>query len=234
MTPALSLARQIAEAATPTPDLTTKTWYHGTPKADRARDIYLNGLKPPEIARPKAHMAPVPGHVYLSPDLSYALIYALGADIVGMDLKGSDWFEHHSKRDGRYGYIFSVNGADLKDIYPDEDSIGQLASKLIRGEMQEPSWLLALARRHCTALQLQALHQGDCSAQARVGKKLLKFLTLDSVIGLIRSGMHISHAGNVPVSRCRRYDRCDNVRYDKNGSNFFRLAFEVKSLSDIL
>jgi hypothetical protein len=235
MTRALSLARQfIVEGAVPTPDLAAQTWYHGTLKADHAQDIYLNGLKPQEIVRPKAHMAPVPGRVYLTPDLSYAMIYALGANMVGDQLDDSDWIESRSKRDGRYGYVFSVRGSDLKDIYPDEDSIGVLVTRLLRAEAQEPSWLLSMAKKQCTTLQLASLRQGDCAAQARVGKKLLKLMPFDLVLGLIRRGMHISHAGNVPISQCWRYDRLDNHEYRKDGSNFFDLALKVKSLSDIL
>jgi hypothetical protein len=234
VTLALTIARHIIKAAVPTPDLNTKTWYHGTTKADFARDIYLNGLKPPEIDHPKRHMAPIPGRVYLTHDLSYAMIYALGANMVGDKLINTYWTDQLSKPGGRYGYVFSVRGDDLKDIYPDEDSIGELVTQLLRDKTLEPHWLRSLAQQRCTDLQLESLRQGDSMTQARVGKKLLKFMSLDLVIGLIRRGTHISHVGNVPISKCWRYDRFDNVKYRKDGSNFIDLAFEVKSLSEIL
>ena len=105
-----------------------RLFYHGTPDEASAQAIISGGIQPREITMPdkaksKAQLAPARGRVYLTSELGYAAIYALGGSLFGHDntffLQGKD----------PYGYIFAIEGSNIQgDIVPDEDSIGQFLS----------------------------------------------------------------------------------------------------------
>ena len=67
---------QLFEA--PANDLRNITFYHGTKLTVAANSILKNGLQPGAMKQERGHLAPVAGKVYLTPTLSYAIIYALG------------------------------------------------------------------------------------------------------------------------------------------------------------
>lgn len=103
-----------------------KRYYHGAGSEAAAADILRNGIKPPEVTGPTGGLVPIRGHVYLSSELSFANVYAGKSE---KDQYGK------LKGDPQYRYIFVVYPSDLRDVYPDEDEIGEMVSK------QKPKWL---------------------------------------------------------------------------------------------
>ena len=90
-----------------------KVYYHGTSEK-AARGIMRNGIQPPDLTvNPRHALSPVKGKVYITPHLKYALV------------NGS--------------HIFVIPGKELREIQPDEDSIGEMISK------RKPRWLHDLA-----------------------------------------------------------------------------------------
>jgi len=105
-------------------------FYHGTSDESAAQAILAGGIQPREITMPdkaksRGFLAPARGRVYLTPDVRYAAIYALGGDIFGS--KGPKGFYDDKSP---YGYIFALQGSEISgDVVPDEDSIGEMLSQ---------------------------------------------------------------------------------------------------------
>src|SRR5690606_6963166 len=126
-----SVVDELLEMAVPTEPIKTRTYYHGSSKQANGEKILQDGqLIAPQIEDldtryGKAHLRQDDGRVYMTPELRYAVTYALGASMAVHAMP-----ESFIKRDGRYGYLFSVAGADIADVEPDEDTLGGLASQL--------------------------------------------------------------------------------------------------------
>ena len=125
--------------ATPSSTMRTQTFYHGTANSSSGLQILEQGLviPPEEKTMQKNFMKPVVGKVYLTPSIQYAIIYALGGDMAGHDLP-PNWLV----KEGRYGYLFQINGIDLEDVQPDEDSVGEILYN-----KNGPYWLKNLAEK---------------------------------------------------------------------------------------
>jgi hypothetical protein len=109
----------IGEMAAPSPAMHSQVYYHGTGSIAAAESIMRNGLKGTET-QGRGHLAPVKGKVYLTASLKYAIIYALGGD-----------YSHamqESRSNDPYGFVFVIQGHDLQDVQPDEDSVGEFLS----------------------------------------------------------------------------------------------------------
>jgi hypothetical protein len=114
-----------------------RTFYHGTDSEAAAQSILANGIQPreitmPERAKSRESLAPAQGRVYITSELGYAAIYALGANMFGHE-SPRDMVEKDRKgRPSPYGYIFAIVGRDIAgDIVPDEDSIGGFISNVL-------------------------------------------------------------------------------------------------------
>jgi hypothetical protein len=233
---ALDIIRsRLAVAAAPTDEILSRAYYHGTTKAENARKIFVDGIQSQTIENPRRMMAPVPGHVYITPHLEYGLIYALGANMIGSEIK-TDMIS----RWGEYGYLFEIVGSDLLDVYPDEDSVGEFLSEVLRPTTYRKihadglTWLRDLGNSCCSPKQLKAVKDGEVAEWARAGKKLVKQMQPWQALELVKRGAHVAHRGNLKFKRCWRLDRSRNAELNEDGSNFFDKAFEVKSVSDIL
>jgi hypothetical protein len=109
----------IIEAA-PTPEIQSKFYFHGTPDTRSADAIMKDGLQGRD-RQGRVHLAPVSGMVYLTPHIDYAIIYALGGNFQSQMLEKKDFADP-------YGYVFVLEGRDLVDVQPDEDSVGEWLS----------------------------------------------------------------------------------------------------------
>jgi hypothetical protein len=227
-------------AATPTEDILSRMYYHGTTKVDNARKIFTDGIQPQTIENPRRMMAPVQGRTYITDKVSYAAIYAYGADGLGH----TTWKSLLEKY-GRYGYVFKIDNSSFVDVLPDEDSIGELVCTLLRPtqdigtdniwtNINSLHWLKERALKLCSAVTMTKIKNSEYASWAQAGKKILKSLSDDEAIQLIRKGAHVSHAGTLQIDSCWRIDRTRSAEYKSDGSNFFDKAFEVKSVSDIL
>lgn len=212
----------IQEMAAPRPSDLQKKYYHGTQSLEAAISIYKDGLNPAAIetkhgAR-KSMLRPMDGHVYITPHLSYAGIYAIGGDLYGSDAK------NHFKRD--YGYIFEISGKNLADIGPDEDSIGEFIYEFHR--KGAPSGLedfMRLAKDVLTPNQWRKVLDGEYSYWAQVGKKLTKIMPDWMKLALIDQGAHIAHKGRLRISKAYRLD-LEHVKHMKRDGSDLKKYLE--------
>jgi hypothetical protein len=191
--------------------------YHGTSNTLAGEKILKERrLLPGVIVSSNKSLAPKAGAVYLSPSLRYAVIYAVGGDMMGHAL--SDYM----LKSGFIGYLFSIEVSKLEGkIEADEDSIGEMAF------MDKLPFLKYMLSRVATPLQMKKGQQGEYNVWAAVGKKLSKLMTPEQHLQVILAGGHVSHFGEVPISHAWSFDKNLNVDLKKDVSNFFELAAQV-------
>lgn len=220
----------LTEMAAPRQSDLERVYYHGTPKEENANSIMANGIKAPDLSARSGYLKPVEGKVYITPQIGYASIYAIGGSLAGTEV--SDWM----LRDyGQYGYVFVLDGHQLKDIQPDEDSVGEM---IYNGEVD---WLDDEARE---ALEYEdyddegqdldynglynAVMGGEYNAWAAAGKIMLDILSDEQKLELIDLGAHVAHSGNLVPKEVWRFDRNKTIDLAKDGSNFFDLAERIE------
>lgn len=210
--------RSFIEMAAPRSVDFQKTYYHGTDSEEAAKAILQNGIQPPDLSiRKNSMLRPIQGKVYLTPNIQYAIIYGLGGDMAGSDYPERYW---HSK--SQYGYVFQISGSELKDIYPDEDSIGEFVGK---GNIP---WLTDLAARNVAPSRLQKAKFGEYAYWAAIGKQLMPKLTDWMKLDLIDKGAHIAHHGAIVPVHAWRIDKTKTKELNKDGSNFFAISDKIK------
>ena len=206
----------------------SKVYYHGTSAKEAAESILQSGIQPPDLSSRQGALTPVQGKVYITPDISYAQIYAIGADMAGSD--ASRMIENY----GQYGYVFVIDGDKLGDIQPDEDSVGEMIHN------EEVSWLDDMARYYLDEepyddegqdLGYYSLYDavmgGEYDAWATAGKFLLDEMSDSQKQKLIDAGAHIANTGVLIPSKAYRIDRNKTQQLKRDGSNFFDLAEEM-------
>jgi hypothetical protein len=204
--------------ATPVRDIDkTKTYYHGTPKAANAQSIIREGaIKPPDVVS-KSFLAPVKGRVYVTPTLAYAAIYAMGGNMAGSVLPERYWEGDPN------GYLFVISGADMMDIQPDEDSVGEIMSR-----KDAPSWLVWYGERYLSDNIRRRARDGDYMYQAKAGKIILKHLSDVEKMALIDMGAHVAVEGSVPFQQCWEFPKNRTQDLKKDASNFFDLSKRIR------
>lgn len=232
----VSLSRLVSllEMAAPNTAVRAKTYYHGTNKEERGLAIIKDGyLKPGAITQSRSALAPVAGKVYITPHLSYALIYALGGDIAGTNSWGY-WMR--TKHPSQYGYVFEIPAHNLTDVQPDEDSIGEILYDLMHSNelnrlnkydetTWKQHWLVQLAKRFLTQNQLRKIYSGEYATWAQAGKNLLKRMNDAQKLDLINyPQVHVAHSGKVEFKRVWRIDKNKAEEFKRDGSNFFEVA----------
>lgn len=224
----------ISEMAKPSGSLLKKIFYHGTSKMDAAENILKQGyLKPRDIEWEEESLTPVAGKVYLTEDVRYATIYAIGGDVMG-----SKTYQPTSEK----GYIFSVKGKELKDIQPDEDSVGRMIHN------REPEWLYDRAEEilndypewelpedlqeeleYLGFTFLEAVMEGEYIAWAVAGKILLEELDDGEILELVKiDGNAIAHTGKIKIDKAWEIDTSLIPKIKKDASNIFKLAKRIK------
>ena len=209
-----------------------KVYYHGTSSTFFGESIIKNGIKIPDLTLRKGKLKPVEGKVYITPHIAYAQIYCIGGDLAGNDYKPS---EYELKNSGQYGYLFIIDGKDLKDIVPDEDSVGEILWHYLNNVdskryklNSDLKWLDYLAQRKLTSLQYRNVkNQGDFGDLAVAGKKLVKFMTDKQKFEIIDRGGHIAHGGNLFPTQAWKCDKLKIKELKPDGSNFFKIAERV-------
>lgn len=212
-----------------------KTYYHGTPNVKAAKSIRAFGIKPPSAKEllkkyreeDNAFM-PVPGRVYITPHLRYAIIYALDGDVLGYDQ--SRYIDNFG--DELYGYLFVFDGKELGDIQPDEDSIGELLYKYYRGE-NKFDWLAEIAEDTLTDDELQEVKWGDVGYLALAGKAIVNYLSDKQKYILMDAGAHVANEGKIKPSETWRIAKSDSGKLKEDGSNFFEVATKINSIMEM-
>lgn len=237
------------------------TLYHGTKTTQRAESIMREGLKAQDDAvmkrAPRGALTPIQGHVYLTPSIKYACIYALGGNMVGMDTcfnSNAAWVVRELK-ENPYGYVFVVD-SDKLSLIPDEDEIGYAVREapdilkhylaktpndsrhldnLAFGQAlnDDPSvarQLMEIANRYLTPNQKKRIWQDyEYDIMAQVGKKLVKVMPRPLLDRLIEMGCHVSTPDAVMPSQCWRFSKQhDNGRLGFQAEHFFEVAERIR------
>jgi hypothetical protein len=222
----MKLEELFLEMAAPTAELIKKVFYHGTSSEAAALGILKSGIEPGDLAEPEKYkglksLVPVPGKVYITPDLRYAQMYAIGGDYAGreLDLDGPD-----------FGYLFAIKGSDLVDVQPDEDSVGEMVWREFRkpGKDQLIRRVADLVTSVLTSSQLKKLKNGEYAMYAHAGKKVMSELSDDEKIGLIAAGAHVAHHGKLMPTAAWLIDLYHVKDLKRDGSNFFDYAEKIK------
>lgn len=227
-----------------------KVYYHGTSTIQAAREIKKNGIVPPNLEGRNNFLTPVQGKTYLTPSISYALIYAVGGNFIGntnlaLPYDGNEEkFKYIFKSDNRYGYIFEVSEHKLSDIQPDEDEIGELYHYVLNGEVygndihsnkvwknfNDSSFKYSfknLMDRVSTTRQKEKIKDGEYIYYAHVGKKALKVMPNDMKQWLVGLGVHVANDGKVIPDKCWKFDKSKIGYINRDMSNIFDYLEEV-------
>lgn len=219
------LLQDLFEMATPSTAHKAKIYYHGTSSELAGENILKSSIQPGSVVLTKKSvkgpsLEPVKGKVYVTPDLKYAQIYAIGGDIAGTD----------SPRNKGFGYLFVIDGSQLSDIQPDEDSVGELIWKAFQGDRKDPilQRYVNILARALTDGQLKKFKDGDYVMWAHAGKKLLKSMPDEDKLAFIDVGAHIANTGEINFKEAWRIDKAKIKDLKKDASNFFEIAEKVK------
>lgn len=229
---------EISEMASPTDDMKSRVYYHGTSDTKAAESIMQQGLRGVET-QGRGQLAPVAGKVYMTGDISYAIMYALGGNFTHAMMERKDYSDP-------YGYVFVIKGSDLVDVQPDEDSVGEYLhshSKVINGKsnyahdavfgfdastgdgMDAKIW--HNLRHAVTDNQFKKIMRGEYAFFAAGGKRALSKMPDWMKIELINRGAHIAHGGSIMPSECWKIKKTDVAKLKKDGSNFFEVAERI-------
>lgn len=225
-------------------EATNRTLYHGSYSSGAFKRITTQGLQG-RADQTRHSLAPIKGRVYMTPSLRYAIIYALGGDMMGHKMP-----EGFIKPGLRYGYVYEIDPADLTDdVIPDEDIVGAAlvgAYRIQKGRVNQYSALeRELAERPNLVSRLAYLFdaytravptirkgalEGMLASEAKLGKRVLKdhgrhSADMQAILSL--ENMHQSHGGTVMPTRAWRIDRRLSHKLLKDGSNFFDIATKV-------
>lgn len=223
------------------PETRAKTYYHGTCCEDKALSILRDGLDPSKTevkyGAKKPFLRPIDGHVYVTPNPGYAMIYALGGDVAGTDFFSSQYGKNFIEKDGRYGFLFVIRGEDMTDAVPDEDDVGAIVGSLLSGHRyQKFDWALidtvayrlkSEAEINFSPSTLRRVKDGDMAWCAKVGKKLLKVLPQNVLQVLIKANSSLAHSGHLKVSECWKIDKTRCAELAKDGSNLKSIGERV-------
>lgn len=230
-----------ADAAPPTPAIKKGNYYHGTPTKENAVKIWKEGIKPDLSETPEHNISkPVAGRVYITKNIGYALIYALGGDFAGKSSLLDSYGQPKSKKElslYRYGYLFVIPGSQFGEIHPDEDQVGKAIYE------NKLPWLTNLAKKHLAeedqpdandeggyGALLDGVKDGDYASWIKAGKLLLPHLTDKQKIEIIKKYGNVAHEGILHPTEMWQIDRNLTPKLKKDGSNFFQLAKKITSI----
>jgi hypothetical protein len=231
----------ISEMAKPLSKHLATTFYHGTSTHKAAKSIIKSGkIKVPDLKDRSGSLKPIDGFVYMTPDKSYAQIYALGGAMAGTDY----FLSGRGAKEDKYGFIFVINNKDLKDIQPDEDSVGELIAMVYA---KKPShWLISLAQDHLSDVTMGDLGYNvddwirdtsvfdlvideEYEAFAAAGKELMKYLSDKQKLDIIDLGVHLANKGSVSFSEVWRLDKSKAKELKASGSNLEKIVDKDKT-----
>ncbi len=236
---------RISISAVPRMSDRIRTYFHGTDTVAYLDKIMEEGLdsKATELkyGNKKPILRPVDSCVYITPNLAYALIYALGGDMAG---------HKNDRYKDRYGVVFAFEGTHLIDMSPDEDCVGLIARWLLAGTDRdvieryygkdydldkvysaEITSYIRTSVHILTDNQYKNIkgYKGDeCVVQTQIGKKLVKHMPDSVKLAMIDAGCHIAHKGRLLPNVAYQVDKERSQEFKRDGSNFFSIATKVR------
>jgi len=227
----LNELENILEMAKPRDADLSKIYYHGTSTDKSAEGILKNGISVPDLTLRRGLLRPMEGKVYITPNIKYAYIYGLGANMIGHD------YPKKIKVGEENIWIFSIDGNQLNDIEPDEDSVGEILYDVLNDKI-EIGWLKDLAYyelddevyddEEIDMSLLDAVKFGEYGAWAVAGKLLNAEMSDMQKLDLIDMGTHIAHHGNLQIKNAFKLHKSKNKLIKTNASNFFDYAEKIK------
>lgn len=247
-----------SELAAPLPEsMKVKVFYHGCQNELLAQQILASGiLKAPDLTGRKGFLKPMAGKVYLTADLPYAIIYALGGDVAGHSFPESQW------AGSPIGYLFTVAADSLHDIGPDEDLVGEFLGEALNiaklkamkpDDRQYDSYTkfhgpdartfgpsydlwrdehlygtLYNYARTLGDMTRRNLRDGDIAWQARAGKTAIKKLPDWVLLKIAEKSGTVAHTGDVRFAEAWKVDKARSGELIKDGSNFFDVAEKIR------
>jgi hypothetical protein len=208
----MSLVPKILQEAFPSTELSSLIWYHGTSLKNGLIIIGEGFIKPSEIVtkRTKRFMAPQYNSVYLTQSLNEALNYS-----------------HFRSPQGINSCLIIINGKELQDIDPDEDTIADLIPDYVKdndGNHKFP-WLVNLAQTYFPKELKKYNTMGDYRYGTALGKKLMPMLSDKQKFELINVGKKIAHKGKVLIDSA--WEIPFNLQ-EKDYPNFKRFSKQLK------
>ncbi len=236
------IEQELREFAAPRGIDRRKRYYHGTSTRKAGKEIIKYGIQPPDLTDRKGFLKPVEGRVYITPKLKEAVIYTLGANMIGQDMSGMMSFR--GKTDV-FGYLFVIEGTQLADIQPDEDDVGRLLSDAFglgtfmvqqrwgldySKPIKDKSlwWLADLAKRNVAISRLNKLLGGEYAYWASVGKQLLRKMTDEQKLALIDKGANVANEGPIKPLEAWRFDKRRSQELSRDAGNFFQIAEQIR------
>lgn len=205
----------------------TDTYYHGGSGAS-IRQMAKDGYVAAPLETGNRYQSPLAGRSYLTKDLGYALIYALGGDMVGY--QGND--PHYL--DGPEGGIVLVSPNE-ETLIPDEDWLGEKFTSGFQGASN--SIYETLKNQQALSQVFQNMQKQnknklwEMSYQSMIGKMAIRILMKYNpsyLKELAKESHSLSHEGNLKVLKAWVFDKAkDNPKFKKDGSNFFDIAQEI-------
>jgi len=227
----LSYKQYLLQEAAPSPEIKSKQFYHGsmlTPA--QMKDIMTNGLDPnaTEIKyadQQKSLSKPVANRVYVTSNVTTAIVYALKGYLLDSP--------NELKRiidTGKNSYLFTIPGELLKDVYGDEDTIGEYICGVMSGEINDPL-ASRIASKHLTEPQLRAAksRHPEYTWFIKIGKRLMNKLPDELHHKIILRHHNVSHEGNIiPQSVVQ----IDLERLYNDATNKVRNNYDLKFIED--
>ena len=205
-------------------------YYHGGSGAS-VRQMAKDGYVMAPLETGKAHQSPLAGRAYLTKDLGYALIYALGADMVGY--QGAD--ANYGSGDAEGGIVLVAPNEDA--LIPDEDWLGEQLTSGYMGDSNPTYEKLQHQQALAPVFNNLKKHNPrdsrlyEMAYQSMLGKMAIRILMKYDptyLKELAKESHSMSHEGNLKVLQAWVFDKVrDNPKLKKDGSNFFQIAQEI-------
>ena len=214
-------------------------FYHGTSDETAAKAILNIGTLIPGDHSGEVHnMTPMVNRTYITSDLGYALIYALGGNYVGSKTS-------INANDDEYGYIFKIHKGNIKNRIPDEDVVGEKARDIVSGddshnfqdaETDELNDLVSYAFNNV----IEPDEDEDFSSPydrfidheyeffAVVGKIILSRGSKRLIASFRRISSHHSGEGAMIIDHAWKFQKKEAANMQRDGSDFFQHATQIK------
>lgn len=228
-------------------------YYHGGPKSMLDNILRGDRFKTSDELGSSLY-TPIPGRVYISKDIGYTIIYAMGANMAG-----HKWNPEHAYPSGS---VLEVEVKDTNLLWPDEDEIGRIIAmgygikhhpgrygKFYHGndmsdkhrelmnlyeevEIEMPEYVFDYLNEHYFEVDLY-------DVWVMIGKQMINVLKEENPYLLHKFTMAVDHVSTPPTNLIiTKGWVIDNKRFmhllDESGSNFFDYAEPVNISTPIL
>lgn len=219
--------------------------YHGCYDYQSFKGISKYGLLPKVTKETKGKngkTVPMIDSVYLTKNLTYAMIYAFGCNMIGHILFEEEIAGIKKDKNIRYGYIFEFDSASIPaNIKPDEDAVGELFYAKVHNQEYTsdhgkikissediPEFIVNIASyyAHKTTYK-KAVKYDDFGDISRIGKTIIKYMSDEQKQYLANLVDEVSVIGKIMPSHCYRINKLDRAKYKIDASNFFELAKQL-------